>query len=180
MGYPQIRSAVYDADAEIFTLQIGGSESSSLTLFKAPVKIKYAEDFKKMLLAKDFKPTVHVRVDHEGAIRIAHIEELQNPEDRVINTAWAAAQGNIVKLNDFIAKFPEDKKRVAEARQQIIDIGEAKVRSREALGRLLIMGAEWMQKNYEKGREEQDRWDRAHNCRTIIINGHRNKVCDGG
>jgi hypothetical protein len=172
-GYPQIRSAVYDADAEVFNLQIGGSEVSSLIPFAAPVKIKYAEDFKKMLLAKDFKPTVHVRVDNAGIMRIAHIEELQNPEDRVVNAAWAAAQGNVNALYNFIAKFPEDKKRVAEARQQIDNIQKAHARAEDAAKRLL---GGLILKAGEAIREDAE-WRRQH-CKYVRVDGVEHEICE--
>jgi hypothetical protein len=208
-GYPQIRSAVYDADAEVFNLQIGNSdvvpsipvaaasgraqrasarrgsegsssipvaapsEVSSLIPVTVPVKIRYAEDFKKMLLAKDFKPTVHVRVDNAGVMRVAYIEELQNPEDRVVNAAWAAAQGNVDRLNAFIVKFPEEKKRVAEARQQIVDIQKAHALGAEAVGRLLLWG---IQKTGEAIREGAE-WRRQH-CKYVRVDGVEHEVCE--
>ena len=172
MGRPQIRSVTYDADAEVFDLDIAGGESSASIPFKAPVKIKYAQDFKKLLQKEGFTPTVHMRVDNDGEIRIAYVEELQNPEDRVINTAWSAAQGNVGRLNAFIGKFPEDKKRVAEARQQIDNIKKAQAQADEAMARFLLWGAG---KAVQSVREAAE-WGSEH-CKTISVDGKAHQVC---
>lgn len=129
-GSPKIINVQYDADNQVFDIRLKSTIGKYNKNIKVPVKIKYAKKFKKLLVDKNFKPTVEFTVKNSQLIFSA-IKEIKDPELFVEDNAYKKAyslnnsEKSVLALQSFISTYPNSsfifsaKDRITELQKKI-------------------------------------------------------------
>lgn len=72
---------------------------------QVPVKLEYAKQFKNLLLANDFSPTVEVYIK-DNELSTFLVSELKDPEFLLLENEYEIAKNSSVELNAFLVKYP--------------------------------------------------------------------------
>jgi hypothetical protein len=179
LGTPRFRNIRYDADkqtmfAELFSVSV--PEFRRNVDFKMP--LERAKTFKDDMLNGIQIPLVNLNQE----LAVVSVETITNTVKIGLEFAVAKQADSVKAYEYFINIHPNSPE--AKQAQKRVEVLRPLERQRElerqkedgygVLDALFQLGVESMRKSAEK----QAEWDRAHNCKTISINGHLNKICE--
>ena len=78
-GNPKIGKVKYDADTQLFNIELKSTRSNYSKTVQQFVQLKYAKKFKNILINKNFKPTILFHLDN-NEIKFSGIKEIKDPE----------------------------------------------------------------------------------------------------
>jgi len=104
-GKPKLKNVLYNADLQVFTMNVISEYGDFNQQLKIPLSVKYAPKFKKLITVKSFSPTVELEV-RNGEVFVTGIKEIADPALIVERDEYNKAKQSITKLNTFIKKYP--------------------------------------------------------------------------
>lgn len=116
-GDPILTNINYNADQQVFTMNVTSQYGGFSQQLRIPLSVKYARKFKKLITAKSFSPTVELDV-RNGEVFVAGIKEIADPALIVESDEFKKAKKSIKELNTFISRYPKSKY-VTKAKTQI-------------------------------------------------------------
>lgn len=149
-GSPKIKSAHYDADQEAFNINITSSNGTYSNRVQIPVESRYARQFKEILTAKNFEPTIEFKIKNSNVLFL-NIREIISPNQLVIETAYKNTKNTTVSLNEFISKYP-DSPYAEEAKIKVDKLLKEATKARERQEEIKLA----RKKKYDKEKREKE------------------------
>lgn len=107
-GKPSLKSIQYDADNQVFSMNIQSERGGFNETLKAPVRTKYAQLFKELVTSPTFQIAFEFNVTNNTP-RLKGIRHIANPEAFVIESEYnkAVKADEVDAYQYFISQYPE-------------------------------------------------------------------------